>query len=144
MNQVFLIGRLTKDPDIRYTQGDNSMCVARYTLAVDRRGKDRDADFISCVAFGKSGEFAERFLHKGTKILVNGHIQTGSYTNRDGQKVYTTEVAVDQHEFVEPKQQIPAGQPVYEYQAAFNEQQSVGDGFMDIPAGVEDNGLPFN
>lgn len=144
MNQVFLIGRLAKNPDIRYTQGDNSMCVARYTLAVDRRGKAKEADFISCVAFGRSGEFAERFLHKGTKILVNGHIQTGSYTNRDGQKVYTTEVAVDQHEFVEPKQQIPAGQPVYEYQAAFNEQQSVGDGFMDIPAGVEDNGLPFN
>ena len=95
MNKVIEIGRLTKDPDIRYSQGANTTCIARYTLAVDRKFKQEgqpNADFINCIAFGKLGEFAEKYLHKGTKIAVTGRIQTGSYTNKDGQKVYTTDV----------------------------------------------------
>lgn len=109
MNKVVLLGRLTRDPDIRYTQGENQMCIARYTLAVDRRGKqqnsDQNADFISCVAFGRSGEFAEKYLAKGTKIAVVGRLQTGSYTNKDGQTVYTTDVVVEEQYFAESKQQ---------------------------------------
>ena len=109
MNKAILMGRLTKDPDIRYTQGDNSMCVARYTLAVDRRfsrnaGNDgNNADFIPCVAFGKTAEFTEKYLKKGIKMAITGHIQTGSYTNRDGVKVYTTEVVIEDQEFAESK-----------------------------------------
>ncbi len=105
MNIVVLMGRLTKDPDVRYSQGDNSLAIARYTLAVDRRrgrssqGDQQTADFISCVAFGKSAEFAEKYLHKGTKICIRGRIQTGSYTNKDGVKVYTTDVVIDDQEF---------------------------------------------
>lgn len=108
MNKVILVGRLTKDPEVRYTQGQNSMAVARYTLAVDRKvskGEEKQTDFISCVAFGKNGEFAEKFLRKGMKIAVVGRIQTGSYTNKDGAKVYTTDVVVEEHEFVESKSQ---------------------------------------
>ena len=103
MNKVILCGRLTKDPDVRYSQGENAMCIARYNLAVDRRGKDKEADFISCVAFGKSGEFAEKYLKKGMKILISGRIQTGNYKNKDGQTVYTTDVVVEEHEFCESK-----------------------------------------
>lgn len=102
MNKVLLMGRLTKDPEVRWTQGENAMAIARYNLAVDRRGKDKEADFISCVAFGKSGEFAEKYLKKGTKILVSGRIQTGSY-EKDGKKVYTTDVVVEEHYFCEGK-----------------------------------------
>lgn len=102
MNKVILMGRLTKDPDVRYAQNENSTCVARYSLAVDRRGKEKEADFINCVAFGKSGEFAEKYLKKGTKILVSGRIQTGSY-EKDGKKVYTTDVVVEEHYFCESK-----------------------------------------
>lgn len=101
-NKVWLIGRLTKNPDVRYTDG--GMCIARYTLAVDRRGKDKGADFISCIAFGKGGEFAEKYLRKGAKIAVTGRIQTGSYENREGQKIFTTDVVVEDHEFCESKQ----------------------------------------
>lgn len=134
MNKAVLMGRLTKDPDVRYTQGENSMVVVRFTLAVDRRKRSNDgqnADFISCVAFGKTGEFAEKYLRKGTKICVDGHIQTGSYTNRDGQKVYTTDVVIDNCEFAESKN---AGQakPVAD-----------ASGFMDIPEGIDES-LPFN
>ena len=107
MNKVALIGRLTRDPDVRYSQGENSRAVARYTIAVDRRRANtdgtREADFISCVAFDRQGEFAERYLHKGTKVALTGRIQTGSYTNRDGQKVYTTDVIVEEQEFAESK-----------------------------------------
>ena len=109
MNRVVLMGRLTRDPDVRYTQGDNSMCIARYTLAVDRRfsrgaGNDgNNADFVPCVVFGRSAEFAEKYLRKGTKIAVSGRIQTGSYTNRDGVKVYTVEVVVEDQEFAESR-----------------------------------------
>ena len=109
MNKVILMGRLTRDPNVRYTQqngSQESMCVARYTLAVDRRGArdgQQSADFISCVAFGKNGEFAEKYLKQGTKIVATGRIQTGSYTNRDGQKVYTTDVVIEEQEFAESK-----------------------------------------
>ena len=106
MNKVILMGRLTRDPEVRYSQGENSTAIARYTLAVDRRFKrdgDQPADFIGCVAFGKLGEFAEKYLRKGTKVVVTGRIQTGSYTNKDGQKVYTTDVVVEECEFAESK-----------------------------------------
>ena len=108
MNSVVLMGRLTRDPEVRYSQGEQPMAIARYTLAVDRRrsrnnNDENSADFISCVAFGRAGEFAEKYFHKGIKICVSGRIQTGSYTNKDGQKVYTTDVVVEDHEFAESK-----------------------------------------
>ena len=106
MNKVVLMGRLTRDPDVRYSQGDRPMAVARYTLAVNRRFKrdgDQDADFINCVAFGRAGEFAEKYLKQGTKIVVSGRIQTGSYTNKDGIRVYTTDVVIEEQDFAESK-----------------------------------------
>lgn len=149
MNKVILMGRLTRDPDIRYSTGDSATAVARYTLAVDRRfrreGNDQTADFIGCVAFGRSAEFAEKYLHQGTKIAASGRIQTGSYTNRDGQKVYTTEVVVDDQEFAESKnaaaQSLGGG---YRQESRPAPSAAVDDGFMNIPDGVEDEGLPFN
>ena len=145
MNKVILMGRLTRDPDVRYS--DQSSAVARFTLAVDRRfkrdGDQQTADFISCVAFGKTGEFIERYCHQGTKLVVEGRIQTGSYTNKDGQKVYTTDVVVEQVEFAESK--AASANNEGGYQAARPEPSSAaGDGFMNIPDGVEDEGLPFN
>ena len=144
MNKVILMGRLTRDPEVRYTQGDNAMAIARYSLAVDRRFKrdgEPDADFINCVAFGKSGEFAEKYLKKGTKIAVVGRIQTGSYTNKDGQKVYTTDVVVENVEFAESKSSsgsdggfVPADRP---------SPSQASDGFMNIPGGIDEE-LPFN
>lgn len=139
MNKVILMGRLARDPEVRYSQGAQPLAIARYTLAVDRRGSkqgEQSADFINCIAFGKSGEFAEKYLHQGTKIVVTGRIQTGSYTNRDGQKVYTTDVVVEEQEFAESKkntQPAPEPAPAGGY-----------EGFMNIPDGVEDEGLPFN
>ena len=147
MNKVILMGRLTRDPDIRYSQGENAMAVARYTLAVDRRGRkdgasDQTADFISCVSFGKTAEFAERYLRQGTKLVVEGRIQTGSYTNKDGQKVYTTDVVVENCEFAESKNSASDGGS---YSSSRPEPvNAAGDGFMNIPDGVEDEGLPFN
>ena len=135
MNKVILSGRLVADPEVRYSQGATSTCVARYRLAVDRRFKQDGqptADFISCVAFGKAGEFAEKYFKKGTKIAVVGRIQTGSY-EKDGQKVYTTDIVVEEQEFAESKkdeQEQPQPSPV-------------GDGFVNIPEGIEDE-LPFN
>ena len=145
MNKVILMGRLTRDPDVRYS--DQSSAVARFTLAVDRRfkrdGDQQTADFISCVAFGKTGEFIERYCHQGTKLVVEGRIQTGSYTNRDGNKVYTTDVVAENVEFAESK--AAAANNEGGYQAARPEPSSAaGDGFMNIPDGVEDEGLPFN
>ncbi len=142
MNKVILMGRLTRDPDVRYSQGDNSMAIARYTLAVDRRMRrdsqdQQTADFIGCVAFGKQGEFAEKYLHQGTKIAVEGRIQTGSYTNKDGQKVYTTDIVVENHEFCESRNSAASSNNG-------NSNQSHDDGFMNIPDGIEDDGLPFN
>lgn len=137
MNKVTLIGRVVRDPDIRYSQGANTTCVARYTLAVDRKFKQEgqpNADFINCIAFGKLGEFAEKYLHKGVKIAVTGRIQTGSYTNKDGQKVYTTDVVVEEQEFCESKSQSNSQpQPT----------PSNDNSWMNIPDGVEDS-LPFN
>lgn len=133
MNKTILMGRLTADAEVRYSQGDNSMAIARYTLAVDRRGKARDgeqtADFINIVAFGKAGEFVEKYFHKGMKVLVTGRIQTGSYTNKEGQKVYTTEVIAEDQEFCESKntQEKPTGD---------------FDGFVNIPEGIDED-LPF-
>lgn len=113
MNKVILMGRLTADPDVKRTEGDNPMAIARYTLAVDRRFKkegEQTADFIRCVAFGKGGEFAEKYLHKGIKIAVSGRIQTGSYENAEGQKVYTTDVVVEEQEFAESKTASASGE----------------------------------
>ena len=149
MNKVMLMGRLTREPDIRYSQGENAMAIARYTLAVDRRfsrsgngGNDQSADFISCVAFGRSAEFAEKYLHQGTKLVVSGRIQTGSYTNKDGQRVYTTDVVVDDQEFAESKSS--QGSDSAYAPSRSNPSTPAGDGFMNIPDGVEDEGLPFN
>ena len=133
MNKVYLIGRTTKEPDVRYasTKDGKQMAIARYTLAVDRKGEG--TDFINCVAFGKQGEFVEKYLKKGTKIAVVGRIQTGSYTNKDGQKVYTTDVVVEEHEFCEKKSiQTEPTEP---------EPPSSPD-YMEIPEGIEDS-LPF-
>lgn len=153
MNSVVLMGRLTRDPDVRYTQGQDQLCIARYTLAVDRYGKSKDgqpsADFISCVAFGKAGEFAEKYLHKGTKLCVHGHIQTGSYTNKDGQKVYTTDVVVDNQEFAESKRPAEESGRQQGGAPAKGNQQQTGtpvpglDGFMNIPDGIDEE-LPFS
>ena len=136
------MGRLTNDPEIRYTQGENASCVARYRLAVDRRFKrdgEASADFIGCIAFGKTAEFAEKYLRKGTKIAVIGRIQTGSYTNRDGQKVYTTDVVVEEQEFCESKASSGSGQQ----EARPTLGQADSDGFMNIPDGIDEE-LPFN
>ncbi len=146
MNKVILMGRLTRDPEVRYSQGEQSTAIARYTLAVDRRFKrdadQQSADFIPCVAFGRAGEFAERYLRKGTKIAVTGRIQTGSYTNRDGQKVYTTEVIVEDQEFAESRN---AGGESSGYMPAERPSpgSAAGDGFMNIPDGIDEE-LPFN
>lgn len=146
MNKVILMGRLTRDPDVRYSQTANgSMAVARYTLAVDRRFKkdgETNADFISCVAFGKVGEFAEKYLHQGTKVVVEGRIQTGSYTNKDGNKVYTTDIYVENCEFAESKS--AAEQNGVNTAPARPKPSNVdADGFMTIPDNVDDDGLPF-
>ncbi|MCR5837657.1 MAG: single-stranded DNA-binding protein [Lachnospiraceae bacterium] len=151
MNKVILMGRLTRDPEVRYSQsGDGQLAIARYTLAVDRRfkrdGDQQTADFISCTAFGRQGEFAEKYLHQGTKIVVEGRIQTGSYTNKDGQKVYTTDVVVENSEFAESKA-AAAGNGMgggFAGQTPSQPMSPVGEGFMNIPDGVEDEGLPFN
>lgn len=153
MNKVILIGRLTKDPEVRYSQGANVTAVARYTLAIDRKFKQegqQTADFISCIAFGKSGEFAEKYLKKGMKIAVTGRIQTGSYTNNEGQKVYTTDVIVEEHEFVESKGMSEADKEARDNAAmqgaginANTPLKTDKDGFIDIPDGIEEE-LPFN
>ena len=146
MNKVILIGRLTRDPEVRYSQGEQETAIARYTLAVDRRfrrdGDQQTADFIPCVAFGRAGEFAEKYFRKGTKVAITGRIQTGSYTNRDGQKVYTTDVVVEEQEFAESKNAssdnggyAPADRP--------SPSSAAGDGFMNIPDGIDEE-LPFN
>ena len=146
MNKVVLMGRLTKDPDVRYTQDAQPMCIARYTLAVDRRGKkdgQQTADFISCVAFGKAGEFTEKYLHKGMKICVAGQIQTGSYTRQDGQKVCTTDVVVEGQEFCEGRS---ANDVAHNYSTPSPQSSGTSaalDGFMNIPEGIDEE-LPFN
>ena len=146
MNKVILMGRLTRDPEVRYSAGENALAIARYTLAVDRRFRrdgEATADFISCVAFARSAEFAEKYLHQGTKVVVSGRIQTGSYTNKDGQRVYTTDVVVDDQEFAESKASAASSEAAYTPSRS-NPAAPAGDGFMNIPDGVEDEGLPFN
>lgn len=179
MNKVILMGRLTRDPDVRYSnQGDRQLAVARYTLAVDRRfrrnndNNEQSADFISCVAFDRQAEFVEKYLRKGTKMVVCGRLQTGSYTNKDGVRVYTTDVVVEDQEFAESKasassyngggaqdgfggsqsygggQNYGGGQSYGGYGQQGNSRPSpasaIGDDFMNIPDGVDDEGLPFN
>ncbi len=174
MNKVILMGRLTRDPEVRYSQGERSMAIARYTLAVDRRGRrsqDGDqgqtADFINIVAFDRAGEFAERYFRQGMRVLVSGRIQTGSYVNKDGQKVYTTDVIVEDQEFADSKNQggdnstfggnsygggntfgggstFGGNRGGYQQATRPAPSSAIGDGFMNIPDGVEDEGLPFN
>ena len=153
MNKVILMGRLTRDPEVRYAQGENPLAIARYTLAVDRRfnrgnGGDNQqtADFINCVAFGRSGEFAEKYLRKGTKILVSGRIQTGSYTNKDGQTVYTTEVVAEDQEFAESKNASSGSEGGFAGNSNNYSRpvpSGASDGFMNIPDGIDEE-LPFN
>lgn len=141
MNRVILMGRLTRDPDVKYSQGEKSIAVARYTLAVDRRGKkdsdsnEQQADFISCVAFDRSGEFADKYFRQGMRVLISGRIQTGSYTNKEGKKVYTTDVVVESQEFADSKN--ASGQNT-------TPESTSNDGFMNVPDGVDNDTLPFN
>ena len=145
MNKVILMGRLTRDPEVRYSQGESSMAIAKYSLAVDRRGRsqegDQTADFINITAFGRAGEFAEKYLHKGTKVLVTGRIQTGSYTNKDGVKVYTTDVIAEDQEFAESKNTGSSNGGGYQ-EAAAPAPVAAGDGFMNVPEGIDED-LPF-
>ena len=152
MNKVILIGRLTRDPEVRYSQGENSSVIARFTLAVDRRfrrqGEEATADFIGCVAFGRTAEFAEKYLKQGTKVAAVGRIQTGSYTNKDGQRVYTTDVVVEELEFAESKNASGNNGGSYnnEYQSQPMSRPTpsqAADGFMNIPDGIDEE-LPFN
>lgn len=141
MNKVILIGRLIKDPDVR--TGTNDTKIARYILAVNRKyhkNNEPTADFIACVALGKNGEFAEKYLHKGIKIAVTGRIQTGSYTNRDGQRVYTTDILIDEQEFAESKK----NQSEEQSQPPVPSPEQGADDFMSVPAFTEDDELPFN
>ena len=140
MNKVILMGRLTRDPEVRYSSGDNQMAIARYSIAVDRRGKrdteGQTADFINCVAFGKAGEFAEKYFHKGTKIAVTGRIQTGSYTNKDGQKVYTTDIVIEEQEFAESKN--ASGDAGFAPADSGRDEQSVWSGCPQFLRGYQD------
>ena len=149
MNRVILIGRLPRDPEVRYSQGERSMAIARYTLAVDRRGRrdggEQTADFINIIAFDRAGEFAEKYFHRGMRVLVSGRIQTGSYTNKEGQKVYTTDIIADDQEFADSKGAASdVGGGGYQPAARSVSSSAIGDGFMNIPDGLEDDGLPFN
>ena len=153
MNYVVLMGRLTQDPELRYSQGEEPIAVASYVLAVDRRGRKEDqgkqtADFLRCITFGRGAEFADKYFQKGQRVLVSGRIQTGSYTNREGQKVYTTDIVVDNQEFADSKG--AGGEAQGNYQPGNSQGsgkkngEASGEGFMNIPDGVEDEGLPFN
>ena len=142
MNKAVLVGRLTRDPEVRYSQGDNTTAVARYTVAVDRRFKrdgEPTADFIPCVLFGRSAEFAEKYFRQGMRVSVSGRIQTGSYTNKDGVKVYTTEVIVEEQEFAESRTEGGANRDVHQQAST----KAAGDGFMNIPEDIDEE-LPFN
>lgn len=148
MNKVILMGRLTRDPKVTWTQGEQSNCIARFSLAVDRRFKrqgEDSADFINCVTFGKTAEFAEKYLHQGTKVVGCGRIQTGRYTNNDGKRVYTTDVVLEEVEFAESKAaaQNNEGNQNYNGSSRPEPTQTDSDGFMQIPDGIEDE-LPFN
>ena len=145
MNKVVLVGRLTRDPEVRYSQGDSATAVARYTVAVDRRYKrdgEPTADFIPCVVFGRSAEFAEKYFRQGMRISVSGRIQTGSYTNKDGVRVYTTEVIVEDQEFAESKGSSSSDGGSYQPAGRPSPANASAEGFMSIPEGIEDD-LPF-
>lgn len=147
MNKVILMGRLTRDPEIRYANNENNTCIANYMLAVDRKfkrqGDEQTADFIRCVAMGRGGEFAEKYLHQGIKIVVTGRIQTGSYTNKDGQRIYTTDVVVEEQEFAESKAaSAQNGNQNASAPTRPNVAQNDSDGFMNIPDAIEE-ALPF-
>ena len=147
MNRVILMGRLTRDAEIRYSQGESSTAIARFSLAVDRRfrkeGDEQTADFINCVAFGRTAEFMERFGRKGPKFVAEGRIQTGSYTNKDGQRVYTTDVVVESVEFAESKSAASGSDGGFTPADRPSPSQAAGDGFMNIPDGIDEE-LPFN
>lgn len=148
MNKVILMGRLTRDPEIRYSQGENSTAVGRFSLAVDRRfkrqGDDQTADFINCVTFGKTAEFVERYLKQGTKIVGCGRIQTGSYTNKEGNRVYTTDVVLEEVEFAESKNASASSQGAsFDGAQRPEPSQAAADGFMNIPDPMKDE-LPFS
>lgn len=147
MNRAILMGRLTRDPEVRYSQGERTMAIAKYTLAIDRRGRrnqdsnEPTADFINCTAFDRAGEFAEKYFRQGMRVLVSGRIQTGSYINKEGVKVYTFDVIVDDQEFADSKNASgDGGQPTSRPEPS----SAAGDGFMNIPDGVDDQELPFN
>ena len=145
MNKVILVGRLTKDPEVRYTQGENPMAIARYTLAVDRRFRrdgEPTADFINCVVFGKSAEFTEKYFRQGLRVAISGRITTGSYTNKDGVKVYTTDVIVDEQEFAESKAESESNKTSNNHTQS-SSQGTSNDGFLNVPDGI-DAELPFN
>ena len=146
MNKALLAGRLTRDPEMKYSTGTNATAITRFSIAVSRKFKNAEgnyeSDFINCVAFGRAGEFAERYFHKGTKIAVTGRIQTGSYTNKDGAKVYTTDIVVEEQEFAESKNASGSSEGGYA-PAGRMEPAAAGDGFMNIPDGIDEE-LPFN
>ena len=161
MNKVVLVGRLTRDPEVRYSQGNNATAVARYTVAVDRRFKrdgEPTADFIPCVVFGRSAEFAEKYFRQGMRVSISGRIQTGSYTNKDGNRVYTTDVVVEEQDFAESKAAASSYTGGYQQQGGYANapepqvapaptsrpapSEAVSDGFMTIPEGIEEE-LPF-
>ena len=150
MNKVILMGRLTRDPEVRYSQNDTSMAIARYSLAVDRRfarrnegSNEQTVDFINCVAFGKSAEFAEKYFRQGMRVLITGRIQTGSYTNKDGQRVYTTDVVVEDQEFADSKGAAGNNDGGFAPARPSAPAMDAGDGFMNIPEGIDED-LPFN
>lgn len=149
MNRVILMGRLTKDPEVRYSQGDHIMAIAKYTLAVDRRGRknqdsnEQSADFINCVAFDRTGEFAEKYFRRGMRVLISGRIQTGSYTNKDGVKIYTTDVIVSDQEFADSKNSSGSGNDFHPTSRP-EPSGAAGEGFMNIPDELDDQDLPFN
>ena len=144
MNKVILMGRLTRDPEVRYSQGERTMTLAKYTLAVDRRGRrsqdgnEQTADFLNCVAFDRAGEFAEKYFRQGMRVLISGRIQTGSYINKDGIKVYTTDIIVEDQEFADSKRAASGGQ------TNGRPEPADADGFVNIPDNLEDDSLPFN
>ena len=147
MNKVILMGRLTRDPEVRYSQGANATAVARYSLAVDRRFKregEPTADFFNCVAFGRNAEFAERYLRQGTKIVISGNLQTRNYTNKDGAKVYTVDIIIEEQDFAESKANSSApSNNSYQASPAPSPSADIGDGFMNIPDGIDEE-LPFS
>jgi single-strand DNA-binding protein len=146
MNKVILMGRLTRDPEVRYSQGESSLAIARFSLAVDRRFKKQgepEADFFNCTAFGKQAEFTEKYLKQGTKMVVIGRVQNDNYTNKDGQKVYSVQIMVDELEFAESKSTGSESGGSYQQTSRPAPSQAIGDGFMNIPDGIDEE-LPFN